>query len=340
MNDALVRSCTQLLGEENALRDEPMSAHTSFRVGGPADLFLRVFTARQLQSALALLDEANMSYFLLGRGSNLLVGDGGYRGAIITMSDAVRRSQDDDAGSDRCSWEEMLSGRVPMEPDGRRLPLTGIVVSGSRIVAGAGETLFSLSAAARDHALAGLEFASGIPGSLGGALVMNAGAYGGSMDQVIETVFLLMPDGKITEVSGEEMQFGYRSSLLKKIPAIALGAVLHLREDESAAIDLKMRELSLQRRQKQPLEYPSAGSTFQRPEGYYAGKLIMEAGLRGFQIGGAAVSDKHCGFVINKGDATAADIRAVIREVRGRVKETAGVDLEEEVISLGDFTEW
>lgn len=342
MNDALIRNFTELLGAGNVLQDEPMSAHTSFRVGGPADVFLRVGTAGQLRAVLALLRETKGSCYLLGRGTNLLVGDGGYRGTIIAMADTQRRVPGSVQNIDSSGHEpaDSCGAAACAEGTGRELSLTGIAVSGTRIVVGAGETLAAAAAAARDHGLTGLEFASGIPGSVGGALVMNAGAYGGSMDQVVESVTLLLPDGSIVDRKADEMRFGYRYSLLKECQAAALSAVLRLQEDDPARIDARMRQLSLQRREKQPLEYPSAGSTFKRPKGYYAGKLIMDAGLRGYQVGGAAVSEKHCGFVINRGNATASDVRAVIREVRRRVKENTGVDLEEEVISLGDFGVW
>ena len=304
MTEQCLQEIIQILGEGNVLRDEPMAAHTSFRVGGPADVFVRVESEDALRQVLSLLRDEGEPYYLLGRGTNLLVGDHGYRGCIITLGGPS---------------------------------MTEVTFDGTRVTAGAGETLAALSVLARDGGLSGLEFASGIPGSVGGALVMNAGAYGGSMDQVVVSAQLLMPDDSVQEVTAADLHFGYRQSLLKEVPAIALQVTMELRSSDPKVIGAKMRELAAKRSEKQPLEYPSAGSTFKRPEGMFAGKLIMDAGLRGFSIGGAAVSEKHCGFIINKGGASAADVRAVIGAVRRRVYEMSGVMLEEEVIELGEF---
>lgn len=300
---------SQLLGEENVLRNEPMASHTSFRVGGPADYLLRIGSRRHLIQVLGILRDAQEPWYLLGRGTNLLVGDGGYRGCMIMLTGPELTGVSFRPGQD---------GRVYVQ-------------------AGAGETLSALALTARDHSLTGLEFAAGIPGSLGGAIVMNAGAYGGSMDQIVTAVCLLMPDDTVQRLPAQEMHFGYRHSLLKEQSAVVLGAELSLPAGDPVQIAETMKELGRQRSEKQPLEYPSAGSTFKRPEGMYAGKLIMDAGLRGYGVGGAAVSEKHCGFVINKGGASAADVRAVIEAVRQRVYETFGVVLEEEVISIGEF---
>ena len=221
--------------------------------------------------------------------------------------------------------------------EGEPFFLNSVRVQGNRIAAGAGATLKAVAVAAMEHGLAGMEFAAGIPGTVGGGLVMNAGAYGGEMRQVVRKAGLLMPDGTMRDCSGEEMEFGYRTSLLRRIPAAALRAEFELTPGDPAAIRAKIADLAAQRRAKQPLEYPSAGSTFKRPEGYFAGKLIMDAGLAGYSIGGAQVSDKHCGFVINRGGATSAQIRALIEDVQQKVYEEAGVCLEREVIFLGEF---
>ena len=326
-----LESVLQILGEENILRNEPMAAHTSFRVGGPADLLLRVGTAAQLVSVLRILREAGEPYYLLGRGTNLLVGDGGYRGCMITLTGPELAGVHVGAAGACASGAENGTGRRGGDPQGKSE--SGVIP----VRAGAGEPLSSIAAAARDHALTGLEFAAGIPGSLGGAIVMNAGAYGGSMDQVVTAVRLLMPDDTICEMPADQMRFRYRHSLLREIPAIVLDAKLALSPGDPVRIAETMKDLGRRRSEKQPLEYPSAGSTFKRPAGLFAGKLIMDAGLRGFSIGGAAVSEKHCGFVINRGGARAADVRAVIDAVRQRVYEDSGVMLEEEVISIGEF---
>lgn len=351
---------SDLLGESNVKLNEPMSEHTSFRVGGPADLFLRVNSLPELQQVLAFLHEMEEPYFVLGRGTNLLVGDRGYRGCIITMAGAAAPVTDTSLDSlpENETSEYQTSAtfvRTPSLNDQSKevlrsdaghssdaadfgiRSLRDIRVDGTVIYAGAGTSLSRIAGAARDHGLSGLEFASGIPGSLGGALVMNAGAYDGSMDQVIESAALLLEDGTIRKLTGNEMRFGYRRSILKDIPAIALQAAIRLIPADSAAITAKMRDLNERRREKQPLEYPSAGSTFKRPEGLFAGKLIMDAGLRGFRIGGAAVSEKHCGFVINQDHASAADILRVIETVQQKVYEKTGVHLEKEVICLGEF---
>lgn len=280
---------------------EPLALHTTFRIGGPADYYVTVGNTEELQAVLACLQEESEPWYLLGRGSNLLVGDGGFRGCVISMD-----------GMNEISAEE------------------------SCITAQAGASLAQAAQTAREHGLAGLEFASGIPGSIGGALVMNAGAYDGSMDLVVKEVTLLQ-EGRVRTVPAGEMKFSYRHSLLKEIPAIALSCRMELKPGSPEQILAKMQDFAARRKDKQPLEYPSAGSTFKRPEGMFAGKLIMDAGLRGFRIGGAQVSEKHCGFVINRDHATAADVRGVIEAVRRKVQETAGVRLEEEVIYLGEF---
>ena len=289
--------------EEDILLNEPMSKHTTFRVGGEASCFVRISEAGQLAALMPYLREVEVPYFILGNGSNLLVGDKGYNGVILQIGSKMN----------------------------------GIHVEDTHIRAGAGVLLSQLAKCAQENGLTGLEFASGIPGTLGGSVVMNAGAYGGEMKQVIELVKVMNENGEILEIRGEEMEFGYRTSIIKDRPCIVLEAILNLQHGDQEIIAVKMEELARQRKEKQPLEYASAGSTFKRPEGYFAGKLIMDAGLRGYSIGGARVSEKHCGFVVNTGRASAADVAEVIREVQEKVKDKFEVMLETEVIFLGDF---
>jgi UDP-N-acetylmuramate dehydrogenase len=293
----------RILGEDQVLVQEPMQAHTTFRIGGPADYFLMPQSIEELQAVLTVIRSENIPYFILGNGSNLLVSDQGYRGVIIQL---FRN-------------------------------FSTISVEGTKIRAAAGALLSTIASAARNNSLTGFEFAAGIPGTAGGACVMNAGAYGGEMKDVLEEVTVLTREGEIRTLAADELEMGYRTSIIKTADYIVLEAVIALKPGDEAAITARMKELREQRVTKQPLEYPSAGSTFKRPEGYFAGKLIMDAGLRGYQVGGAKVSDKHCGFVINAGGATAADVTTLMQDVRDRVKEQFGVTLEPEVKFLGIF---
>lgn len=292
-----------VIPQERILFQEPMSRHTTFRVGGEAACMLKIQKETELTKLIPYFRMIGQDYFVLGNGSNLLVGDKGYQGIVLKL----------DQGMDR------------MEAEGSRI----------RVLAGA--MLSQTAAYARDHALAGMEFAAGIPGSVGGAIVMNAGAYGGEMKQIVESVRVMNEEGEILELDNDTMEFGYRTSVMRNRPFVVLETVLALKEGNQEEIRAKMEELAQSRRSKQPLEYASAGSTFKRPEGYFAGKLIMDAGMRGFRIGGAQVSDKHCGFIVNTGKATAADIREVIEEVQERVMVRFHVRLEPEVVFLGDF---
>lgn len=292
-----------IIPQERILFHEPMSRHTTFRVGGEAECLIMVWTEEELGKLIRYLNQIEEAYFILGNGSNLLVGDKGYRGIVLKF-------------------------------DG---PMEKVSVEETRIRARAGALLSKVAVEAKNHGLSGMEFAAGIPGSIGGGVVMNAGAYGGEMKQVVVSVRGLDAEGEILLLDNETMEFGYRTSAIKNRPFIVLEVTLQLTEGSPEEIGAKMEELALLRRSKQPLEYPSAGSTFKRPEGYYAGKLIMEAGMRGYRIGGAQVSDKHCGFVVNTGNATAADIREVIEEVQEKVRERFHVSLEPEIIFLGDF---
>lgn len=303
MNSSIFDYIREIVPQEDILFREPMSRHTTFRVGGEAKCLIKIKDKGQLLKLVPYLQITGQDYFILGNGSNLLVGDKGYNGIIVKLDSSM--------------------GQVS--------------VAGTRMTVPAGTLLSEAASAARDHGLSGLEFASGIPGTMGGGIVMNAGAYGGEMKQVVESVEVMNREGEILVLDNDTMEFGYRTSVIKNRPFIVMEALLKLQEGDRDAIRARMEELSAKRREKQPLEYPSAGSTFKRPEGYFAGKLIMDAGLRGFCIGGARVADKHCGFVVNTGRATAADIREVIEEVQQRVKEKFGVRLEREVIFLGDF---
>lgn len=303
MNEQIRQKFCLQLGTEQVLFDEPMKKHTTFRIGGPADVFVMPRTIEEVSKALEICRQEQLPYFILGNGSNLLVSDQGYRGVIIQL--------------DR-NMEE-------------------ITVDGTEIRAAAGTLLSSIAVAARRASLAGFEFAGGIPGTLGGAVVMNAGAYGGEMKDVLKEVTVMTGNGEIRVIPASELEMGYRTSIIKKAGYLVLGATISLKEGNLEEIKALTRELSEKRTSKQPLEFPSAGSTFKRPEGYFAGKLIMDSGLRGYQIGGARVSDKHCGFVINAGDATAQDVVALIDHVTEVVREKYGVTLEPEVKFLGDF---
>ena len=302
MNQNFYDKLNNVIAKDSILLDEPMSRHTTFRVGGPADFFVTPKAKEEVRDVIRICKEAGMPYYIIGNGSNLLVSDAGYRGVIVQI------------------YKEMNE----------------VKVEGDLVKAQAGALLSGIAAKALGAELSGFEFASGIPGTIGGACVMNAGAYGGEMKDVLESVTVLTGEGKIIELSRNELELGYRTSVIAKKGYIVLGAVLKLERGDGEKIKTYMDELKEKRVTKQPLEYPSAGSTFKRPEGYFAGKLIEDAGLRGFQVGGAQVSEKHCGFVINRNHATAADIMELMRQVQIRVKENSGVDLEPEVKRLGD----
>lgn len=306
--ERIIQMLSDAVGPGQLFVNEKMSAHTTFRVGGEADIFVEINDRIQLEKVLAILKSENLcvpnrDFYLIGNGSNLLVSDKGLRGIVLHLSKEYSH----------------------------------IAVNGNTLVCEAGCTLAAIARKAYECALTGFEFAAGIPGSLGGAIVMNAGAYDGEMKQVVKSVRMMTPDAKIIEKSAEEMRFSYRHSIVKEQELIVLDVTIELLPGNQTEIRKKMDELALKRRDKQPLEYPSAGSTFKRPEGYFAAKLIDDAGLRGFTVGGAQVSEKHCGFVINKSDATASDIYKLICEVQKRVKETSGVTIEPEVILLGEF---
>lgn len=303
ISKAVMEALMDMVPKENIHIEEPLANHTTFRVGGPTDCLVEIESTEQLRKIQKYLRLIEEPYTILGNGSNLLVGDGGYRGIVLQIGNKM----------------------------------ADIRVDGNTITAQAGALLSKTAKVALEHGLAGLEFASGIPGSIGGAVVMNAGAYGGEMKQVITSVTVLDQEGEELVLDNETMEFGYRTSVIKHRPFLVTEVTFELTPGDPKVIKSTMDDLATRRREKQPLEYPSAGSTFKRPEGHYAGQLIMEAGLRGFQIGGARVSDKHCGFVINTGTASAADVLDVIRHVQQTVKEKFDVDLETEVIMLGEF---
>ena len=303
MDQKIIERFSNLLGNEKVRINEPMNRHTTFRIGGPADYFLLPSSSEEVKGILEICKEESLQYFILGNGSNLLVSDEGYRGVIIQLYRNYG----------------------------------GLTVEGTEIRAGAGVLLSQIAATARNESLTGFEFAGGIPGTLGGAVVMNAGAYGGELKDVLKEAVVMDREGNIFTVPVEKLAMGYRTSLVKTAGYLVLEVVISLKKGSQEEIRDTMKDLADRRISKQPLEYPSAGSTFKRPEGYFAGKLIMDAGLRGYQVGGAQVSEKHSVFVINKGNATAADVCRLMADVQAKVQEQFGVTLEPEVKFLGDF---
>ena len=291
-----------IVSVEAILENEPMSKHTTFRIGGGADLFVSPKVS-QVAEIIALAKEYDVPVTVIGNGSNLLVGDKGIRGLVLSFGKEAEEIQ--------------LDGRC--------------------MVVSAGTILAKAAAEAAKNSLTGLEFAAGIPGTLGGAIVMNAGAYGGEMKDVIISATVLTPEGEVKELSNTELDLSYRHSCIPENGYIVLEATLELTEGDEAAIRETMADFKNRRVEKQPLEYPSAGSTFKRPEGYFAGKLIQDAQLRGYSVGGAQVSEKHCGFVINKGDATASDVLQLIEDVKKIVFDKFQVELEPEVKMVGEF---
>lgn len=299
----LYKELCAAVGAEHVLRDEPMNRHTTFRIGGPADFFVQPSCTEEIKAVRELCRLGEVPCYIIGNGSDLLVGDKGYRGVIIQICKRMNEVRAD----------------------------------GERIIVQAGALLSRTAAAAYEASLTGMEFASGIPGTVGGALRMNAGAYGGEMKQIVESAEVLTAEGEVLELSAGELGMGYRTSVISRNDYVALSAVLKLEKGDQKAIRARMDELKEKRVEKQPLEYGSAGSTFKRPEGYFAGKLIQDAGLRGYRVGDAQVSEKHCGFVINRGKATAAEVARLMDDVADRVEEKFGVRLEPEVKKIGEF---
>ena len=301
MYTEFIKEIASYMKQEDIKTEELMSKHTSFRVGGPAKVFLTVRSEEILSKIFLALKKYNLSYFVLGNGSNLLVSDKGYDGVMVYLGEEFSE----------------------------------VEVIGNKIIAKASALLGKVARIAMEESLSGLEFAAGIPGFLGGGVVMNAGAYGGELSQVVTSVRAMNPEGEIVELQKEELKLGYRTSIFKSQPFVILEVIMELQKGDQEEILAKMKEYTKARVEKQPLEYPSAGSTFKRPEGHFAGKLIMDAGLRGYRVGDAQVSEKHCGFVINRGNATASEIKTLMQDVAKKVKEEFGVDLEAEVILLG-----
>jgi len=303
VSSAFLETIYSFIPKDNVLLDEPMSKHTTFRVGGEARYFIQIETGQQIAKLVKYLKQVDRNFLIVGNGSNLLICDNGYDGVVLQLGETF----------------------------------SNVTVSGNEITASAGASLAKIAKVAMDHGLTGLEFASGIPGTIGGAAVMNAGAYDGEMKNVITKVVVTDYEGNILELDNATMEYGYRSSIIRNKPFVVLEVTMKLQSGAVSEIQEKMENFTALRKEKQPLEFPSAGSTFKRPQGNFAGKLIMDAGLRGFQIGGARVSEKHCGFVINTGNATASDIYEIICEIKLNVKEKFGVELEPEVVFIGDF---
>ena len=300
MSQKFYEELKNIIPEERIKADEPMKLHTTFRIGGPAKYFVIPETKEEVKEIIACCKNADMPYYILGNGSNLLVSDKGYEGVVIQIFKNMNQ----------------------------------ITLDGDTITSQAGAILSSVANKALDAGLTGFEFAAGIPGTLGGACVMNAGAYGGEMKDVLVSVTVLTPEGDFLTIPKEELELGYRTSIIAKKNYIVLEAKIKLTKGEKEAIKARMDELKVQRTTKQPLEYPSAGSTFKRPVGYFAGKLIQDAGLRGFQVGGAQVSEKHAGFIINRSNATTKDVRDLVKEIQDIVSEKTGYTLECELIML------
>ena len=301
IDKSFVQKCQAFIEPNRFRLDEPMKLHTTFKIGGPADCLIFPASMEETEKVLALVNEYKLPLTILGNGSNVLVQDKGIRGVVVKFA----------------------------------RPMAKIRHEGTRIIAGAGALLKDVSEAAAQSSLTGLEFACGIPGSIGGAIFMNAGAYDGEMAQVIAWVDCLDETGAPHRLAGDDLALGYRTSCFTQRPWLITGARLTLTPGDPAAIRAKMADLAQRRRAKQPLEYPSAGSTFKRPPGHFAGGLIEQCGLKGYQIGGAQVSEKHAGFVINTGGATCQDILDLIHHVRQVVRDQTGVLLEPEVRLLG-----
>ena len=302
MNQDFYNKLTEIVSPGAILKNEPMSRHTTFRVGGNAD----VFVSPKISQVCDIMKTArayDVPVTIIGNGSNLLVGDKGIRGLVLSFGKEAEEIQ----------------------------------VDGNCMIVSAGALLSKIAAEAAKRSLTGFEFAAGIPGTLGGAIVMNAGAYGGEIKDVLISATVLTPEGEVLELSNSELDLSYRHSCIPEKGYTVLEAVLEFMPGDEAEIREKMADFKKRRVEKQPLEYPSAGSTFKRPEGYFAGKLIQDANLRGYMVGGAQVSEKHCGFVVNKGDATAADVLQLIQDVKKIVKDKFQVELEPEVKMIGEF---
>ena len=303
MKQEFYEKLSKIVEKEQILIEEPMKKHTTFRIGGPAEYLILPQTAEEIADVVKLCRQEEIPWYIVGNGSNLLVADEGVRGVVIQLLRNFNQIQ----------------------------------VEGCQIRMQAGAQNAAVAKRALDASLTGFEFAAGIPGTIGGAVVMNAGAYGGEMKDILKEVTVLDQNGMIKTIPAEELELGYRTSIIARKGYVVLEAVIVLKTGDPKEIKAAMDDLKEKRVTKQPLEYPSAGSTFKRPEGYFAGKLIMDAGLRGFSVGGAQISEKHCGFVINKGNATAKDVTELMDETKKIVMEKFGVALEPEVKRLGQF---
>lgn len=303
MKQEFYEKLSKIVRKEQILEEELMKKHTTFRIGGPAEYLILPQTIEEIADVIKLCRQEEIPWYIVGNGSNLLVADEGVRGVVIQLLRNFNQIQ----------------------------------VEGCQIRMQAGAQNAAVAKRALDASLTGFEFAAGIPGTIGGAVVMNAGAYGGEMKDILKEVTVLDPNGMIRTIPAEELELGYRTSIIARKGYVVLEAVIVLKTGDPKEIKAAMDELKEKRVTKQPLEYPSAGSTFKRPEGYFAGKLIMDAGLRGFSVGGAQISEKHCGFVINKGNATAKDVTELMDETKKIVMEKFGVALEPEVKRLGQF---
>ncbi|MDO5291502.1 MAG: UDP-N-acetylmuramate dehydrogenase [bacterium] len=311
MKELIYNKLLQIVGAANLSLNEPMSKHTTFRIGGPADYFVMPTTMEQVVELVKACKEEKLDFYIIGNGSNLLVGDLGYRGVIIQI------------GSNMASYEmQEVKGEEGFK---------------YQVTVGAGLMLSKLSNLVANEGMKDFEFASGIPGTIGGAVTMNAGAYGGQIEDVLIEATVVDENGEIKTLSNEELELGYRTSIIQKKPYIVLEAKFLFEKGDVTAIKDRIKELSKQRREKQPLEFPSAGSTFKRPEGYFAGKLIDDCGLRGYRVGNIMVSEKHCGFVINAGGGTAAEVMTLVHDVQKKVFDEYNVHLETEIRMIGSF---
>ena len=305
MKKDILSDLVNIVGDENVLENEPMSKHTSFKIGGDADFFTTPTTLEEIKEVITYCLQSDIPYFVMGNGSNLLVSDDGYRGVIIQLYDKFNHIE--------------------------------YAVNGQKVIvkAQAGVMLGRLGNELMNRSITGFEFATGIPGTVGGAIMMNAGAYGGEIKDVIVSACLMDSCGNVCKLNNSQLELGYRTSIVSKKGYIVLEAEFELELGNQEEIKNKLNNFTVRRREKQPLEFPSAGSTFKRPFGHYAGKLISDANLMGYTVGGAQVSEKHAGFVINTGNATAADIIKLTNDVKNKVKEQFGVELELEVKKLG-----
>ncbi|MCX8129255.1 MAG: UDP-N-acetylmuramate dehydrogenase [Clostridia bacterium] len=302
INEKVAGLIRNIAGEENIKINEPMKLHTSFKVGGPADILVKPASAVELAKIVDVCNSFDMGFYIMGNGTNLVVRDKGVRGVVIKIFENF----------------------------------SGYCVKGDVIEAEAGLLLSRISNIALQHNLSGFEFASGIPGTLGGAVAMNAGAYGGEMKDVILATDYMDKNGHVHTVEGDKHEFGYRTSFIQREGGIILKSVIKLKKADKSEIEAKITDLTKKRTDKQPLDMPSAGSVFKRPEGHFTGKLIEDCGLRGYRIGDAEVSCKHCGFIVNAGDATAAEIIKLIEYIKSEVRGRFGVELQTEVRIIGE----